>query len=158
MGAVACRRSADEATLSREIAVHTGGYAVAGMFANERIAVVAAAIGLLLPTCADASGPYNRQLHLSSQEIHERCVDLAVGQQLDYSFKASQSVAFSIRFREGDRVSIPVSRKARSGKAKFTARADASYCITLINPNARGANAYYQYSVRDATPSRASRR
>jgi hypothetical protein len=135
-----------------------GNSSAACVFESVRTSVVAATIGLLLPTCADASGPYNRQLHLSSQEIHERCVDLTVGQQLDYAFKASQSVEFSVRFREGDKVVIPVSRKARSGKGKLTARTDASYCLTLSNPNARGANAYYQYSVREVKPSRASRR
>ncbi len=139
--------------------MHPDNSSNVGLFPGVRIVVMALAIGLV-PVSAVARDPhaFNRQLHLSTQEVHERCVDLAPGQQLDYSFKATQSVDFSIRYRESDRIMIPVSRKARSGKGKFTARAEASYCVTLGNFNARGANAFYQYSIRDAKPSRHSRR
>lgn len=85
-------------------------------------------------------------------EIREECVRLVQGDRLDYSFAATDSVAFEIRYRESDAVIAPIVREGSVGDSGvFVARVTRIYCLAW-EAGPGGALVDYRLQLRPAAP------
>lgn len=87
---------------------------------------------------------------LTPYEIREDCVRLSTGDRLDYTFDASDPVAFEIRYREGVAAVSPVVRAAvRTDAGIYLAPLDLAYCLVWEAGRA-GALVNYRLRLRPA--------
>ena len=88
---------------------------------------------------------------LPPYEIREDCVRLAPGDRLDYSFDATEPVAFEIRYREGAAALAPIARDpTRSGAGIYLATLAREYCV-VWEAGPAGALIDYRLRLRPAT-------
>ena len=91
-------------------------------------------------------------LALAPYAATEACVDLAVGDRLDYRYRASEAVDFDIRYREGGAVVAPIVReRSRGASGIFEVRLRERYCLHWQAGNA-GAFVDYRLVLRRAPP------
>jgi len=77
---------------------------------------------------ADGAGPFS--FTLSGKAFEERCLKLAAGESISYSFRATGSVDFNIHFHRGKEVFFPVKQSAiREASARFRAESADDYCL-----------------------------
>jgi hypothetical protein len=83
---------------------------------------------------------------LTPYEIREDCVRLSAGDRLDYTFDASDPVAFEIRYTQGTAALSPVVRAAvRTDAGIYLAPLDLTYCLVW---EAASAGAIVDYRLR----------
>jgi hypothetical protein len=82
------------------------------------------------PVTADAPKVVTAMV-LTPYESREDCVRMAQGDRLDYSFEATEPVAFELRYREGVAALAPISRSSALGDAGvYLAPFAREYCLT----------------------------
>lgn len=87
---------------------------------------------------------------LTPYEIREDCVRLAQGDRLDYTFDATEAVAFEIRYREGAAALSPIARGFVRGDAGvYQAPFAREFCLVWEAGNA-GALVDYRLRLRPA--------
>ena len=87
---------------------------------------------------------------LTPYEIREDCVRLAQGDRLDYTFDATEAVAFEIRYREGAAALAPIARgDVRSDSGVYQAPFAREFCLVWEAGNA-GALVDYRLRLRPA--------
>lgn len=70
------------------------------------------------------------RLAIAPYGAHEECVDLAVGDRLDYRFESSAPVDFDIRYREANALVAPIVRPHSTADSDiFEAQVRARYCL-----------------------------
>lgn len=91
---------------------------------------------LLLPLALAAAaaiaseglGPFT--FTLAGKAFDERCLKMAAGESVRYSFRSSAPVDFNIHAHRGNEVVYPVKQDAvREGSATFRAEAAEGYCL-----------------------------
>ncbi|MEO8676601.1 MAG: hypothetical protein ABI569_13570 [Casimicrobiaceae bacterium] len=88
---------------------------------------------------------------LPPYEIREDCVRLAQGDRLDYTFDATEPVAFEIRYREGAAALSPIARGfVRSDAGVYQAPFAREFCLVWEAGNA-GALVDYRLRLRPST-------
>jgi hypothetical protein len=96
---------------------------------------VAFALALPLSACASRELVPGEWLAVREQplrpfEPHERCVRLAPGDRLEYTFGTRRPVSFEIRYREGRVVVAPVTRdQVTAERGTFDALTAQEYCL-----------------------------
>lgn len=87
---------------------------------------------------------------LTPYEIREDCVRLAAGDRIDYTFDATDPVAFEIRYREGAAALSPVVRAAvRTDAGIYLAPLGLTYCF-VWEAGPAGALVDYRLRLRPA--------
>lgn len=87
---------------------------------------------------------------LTPYEIREDCVRLSPGDRLDYTFDATDPVAFEIRYREGVSALSPIVRApVRTDAGAYTAPLGLQYCL-VWEAGAAGALVDYRLRLRPA--------
>jgi len=118
---------------------------VAAMIAPCCLAGCAAA-----PVTADAPRVVTA-MDMPPYEIREDCVRLAPGDRLDYTFDATEPVAFEIRYREGVAALSPIARGfVRGDSGVYLASLDREYCL-VWEAGPAGALVDYRLRLRPAT-------
>ena len=118
-----------------------------------------AAVALMAPCCfvacvqapvtADAPKSVTGMV-LTPYEIRDDCVRLGPGDRLDYTFDASEPVAFEIHYREGTAVLAPIARgAARSDAGVYLASLAREYCL-VWEAGPAGALVDYRLRLRPA--------
>lgn len=65
-------------------------------------------------------------------ETHEDCVDILPGERIRYAFNADAPLAFSIRYREGKVLVMPLVREqVRRDEGEFTPLTAQHYCLVF---------------------------
>ncbi len=83
---------------------------------------------------------------LTPYELRDECVRLAEGDRLEYTFDATEPVAFEIRYREGGAIIAPLVRDPSRGDAGvFLVRLPRVYCLAW---EAGAAGALVDYRLR----------
>ena len=101
------------------------------------------------PVTADAPKSVTA-MGLPPYEIREDCVRLTPGDRLDYTFDATEPVAFEIRYREGAVALAPIARgPARSDAGVFLASLAREYCL-VWEAGPAGALVDYRLRLRPA--------
>lgn len=101
------------------------------------------------PLTADAPRVV-RGMALAPYEIREDCVRLFRGDRLDYTFEATEPVAFEIRYREGPAALSPIVRSPiRSDAGIYTAPMRLEYCL-VWEAGSSGALVDYRLRLRNA--------
>jgi hypothetical protein len=82
------------------------------------------------PVTADAPKVVTAMV-LTPYESREDCMRMAQGDRLDYTFEATEPVAFELRYREGATALAPISRSsALSDAGVYLALFAREYCLT----------------------------
>ena len=90
-------------------------------------------------------------MSLPPYEIREDCVRLLPGDRLDYTFDATEPVAFEIRYREGVAALSPIVRGfVRGDSGVYLASLDREYCL-VWEAGPAGALVDYRLRLRPAT-------
>ena len=77
---------------------------------------------------SDEVGPYT--FTLSGKAFDERCLKLAAGQSIRYSFRSSEPVDFNIHAHRGSEVIYPVKQAGvRESSGTFQADVAEDYCL-----------------------------
>lgn len=77
---------------------------------------------------AEGAGPYS--FTLSGKAFDERCLKLAAGESLRYSFRSSADVDFNIHYHRAKDVFFPVKQGAvREANSTFRAQTEEDYCL-----------------------------
>ena len=85
---------------------------------------------------------------LTPYESREDCLRMARGDRLDYTFEATEPVAFEIRYREGAVALAPISRSSvLSDAAVYLAPFGREYCL-VWEAGAAGALVDYRLHLR----------
>jgi hypothetical protein len=93
--------------------------------------VVAALAGCATGSGAGSGTDRRHEVTIAPYERHDRCVDLAAGDRLDYRWEATVPVAFDLRYRSGGGIVEPVAQPAQpEGSGVYTAVIPARYCAT----------------------------
>ena len=88
------------------------------------------------------------RLAIAPYAAHEECVDLAIGDRLDYRFESSAPLDFDIRYSEANAVVAPIVRAHSTADSDiFEARVAAHYCLDW-QTGADGAVIGYRLLVR----------
>jgi hypothetical protein len=88
------------------------------------------------------------RLPIAPYATREACVDLAVGDRLDYRFQSSAPVDFELRYREANAVVSPIVRPHSTGDSDiFEVRVAAHYCLEW-QAGADGAIIGYRVQIR----------
>jgi hypothetical protein len=125
--------------------------------ASPKRAGVALALVATLAACAQAPIALDEPRAVSAMplppyEARQECVRLAEGDRLDFSFDATEPVAFEIRYREGGAVIAPLVRDvARSDAGVFLARLPRVYCL-VWEAGVAGTLVDYRLRLRPAVP------
>jgi hypothetical protein len=89
---------------------------------------------------------------LTPYEIRDDCVHLAQGDRLDYTFDATEPVAFELRYREGAAALSPIARgPVRSDGGVYQAPFAREFCLVW---EAGPAGALVDYRLRLRPPAR----
>ncbi len=101
------------------------------------------------PLTADA--PRNvKAMVLTPYEIRDECVRLAQGDRLDYTFDATEPVAFELRYREGAAALSPIARgPVRSDGGVYQAPFAREFCL-VWEAGPAGALVDYRLRLRPA--------
>jgi hypothetical protein len=68
---------------------------------------------------------------LSPYSIHEECIAMRAGERIGYVFEARVPIAFSIQFREGNTVVLPLTRDSTTEESgDITADRDQTFCLS----------------------------
>lgn len=117
------------------------------------IATAVALVAAALAACAAAPLARNvphavDKLAVAPYASTETCVDLVVGDRLDYRYEASEPVHFDIRYRAGGAVVAPIVReRSRRDSGIFEARLRERYCLDW-EAGAAGAMLDYVIEIR----------
>ena len=118
--------------------------------AGAALALVATLTG-----CADAPLALDEPRAVTAMPIppyesREACVRLVDGDRLEYSFEATETVAFEIRYREGAAAIAPLVRDPSQGDSGvFLARLPRVYCL-VWEAGVAGALVDYRLRLRPA--------
>jgi hypothetical protein len=100
-------------------------------------AVLACCLGISLPWTAGAHGGLQStpEIVVESGDVHEVCLELALGEQLDYAFTATGTLQFNIHYHGADhKVIYPVpEHPATTTKELLTAESTQEYCLMWTN-------------------------
>ena len=126
---------------------------------NPRRARGAVVVAMLGPCClaACAQAPVTADaprsvtgMILTPYEIRDDCVRLAPGERLDYTFDATDPVAFELRYREGAAALSPIARSpVRSDSGVYLASLDREFCV-VWEAGPAGAIVDYRLRLRPA--------
>jgi len=94
-------------------------------FASCALLIAVAATPAL---AAEGAGPYS--FTLSGKAFDERCLKLAAGESIRYSFSSSADVGFNIHYHRAKDVFFPVKQTAvREANSTFRAQTEDDYCL-----------------------------
>ena len=115
---------------------------------------IALAAAVFLAACAGTAGIQpNRPYQVTGKglppyQFHEDCVKLAKGDSLEWSYAAQAPLDFSIQYREGKALIMPVVREALAGaEGAFDVLVAQDYCL-VWEAGARGTLLDYAVHVR----------
>jgi hypothetical protein len=92
------------------------------------------------------------RLPIAPYAEHEACIDGAPGERLDYRWRASEPLAFAIRYREGGALVAPVVREGSHGDSGILAlRLRERYCLHW-QAGPSGALVDYRFVLRPPLP------
>jgi hypothetical protein len=95
--------------------------------ATAGVATLAACAGRVLVAGTERDAP---RVVVAPYQSHEVCARLAAHERLDYRYTSSAPVAFSIAYREGSMVLMPVVQdRAMSGSGIYEAPFPQRYCL-----------------------------
>jgi hypothetical protein len=115
-------------------------------------AAAACALASTLTACATPPPRAADGVWLAPYAASAACVDLAVGERLDYRYHASEPVDFEIRYREAGAVVAPIVRAAsRDDIGILEARIANRYCLNW-QAGPAGAVLDYRFDTRDGVP------
>jgi hypothetical protein len=98
------------------------------MRANPILACLFLGAGIAA-AAAELKVPRLFALDLKPGKVHEECLTIAKGANIDFEWSATQPVDFNIHFHRGDEVSYPVKAdNARQKKGRFSPGAKEDYC------------------------------
>jgi hypothetical protein len=85
---------------------------------------------------------------IEAGDVHELCLLLGLDQSLDYTFTATQPLAFNIHYHTGNEVFYPVAeRQSAAGEAIFVAESEQEYCLMWTNRTAGQVTLSAEYAV-----------
>jgi hypothetical protein len=95
------------------------------------LALLLAAAGCATPPPAGRYDPKLVRDHAMSPYVaHEECLRATAGERVEYYFTSTFPIDFSIRYREGGAVVMPIARgQTLEDSAVFTARIPHEYCL-----------------------------
>jgi hypothetical protein len=114
-------------------------------------------VPLALATCATPPAPLTAPrvqygVEMAPYAVHMECMALSDGERVAYRFTAQAPVAFSVQFREGNAVVIPVEVKGTMGEdGDFSAQDERDYCLTW---EAGAQGSVLEYRVQPVRPRR----
>jgi hypothetical protein len=124
--------------------------ATSGKRAGAGVALVAAIAACTTTPIALDEPKAVSAMPLTPYELRDECVRLAEGDRLEYTFDATEPVAFEIRYREGVAIIAPLVRDPSRGDAGvFLARLPRVYCLAW-EAGAAGALVDYRLRLRPA--------
>lgn len=85
---------------------------------------------------------------LAAGKIHEECMTLKRGDQLEYAFEARSNLDFNIHYHVGDAVHFPVKETgATRAESVFRPAIEQGYCLMWSNPGAIPVEFRYRFKV-----------
>jgi hypothetical protein len=92
----------------------------------------------ILVTLAGCAGPERLdtpkarfEVDIAPYATHEECIAMHDGERIGYFFEARVPVTFTIQYKEGNAVIIPLTRDATTDESgDYTADHDQTYCLT----------------------------
>ena len=70
------------------------------------------------------------QVELSPYSVHEECIEMRSGERIGYVFEARVPIAFSIQYKDGNAVILPLTRDSTTDESgDFIADRDHVYCL-----------------------------
>ena len=119
--------------------------------------IVAAALAALGSAPAPAQSvprtDHIKRIELPAREVHEECVELAVGQRLSYTYSAGRALQFNIHSHAGDKIAYPVRKNARQVRAAYVPHKAQGYCLMWTNPGTKPVTLEYSFEIA-AAPAR----
>jgi len=94
------------------------------------LGIAACVVSCTAPPLAPGEPHVVDRLPIAPYAAHEACVDLEVGDRLDYRFQSSVPVDFEVRYREANATVSPIVRPHSTGDSDiFQVRVAARYCL-----------------------------
>ena len=123
----------------------------AGVFARKLAGVLgcfACVVSAAWSHEADDSRAGSLAETIDAGDVHELCLVLNRDQSLDYTFTATQPLAFNIHYHAGNEVFYPVAEhRAAVGEAVFVAESEQEYCLMWTNRTAGQVTLAAEYAV-----------
>lgn len=114
--------------------------------------VLVAAAGCAMPPTPLSAPRVQSGIEMAPYAAHAECMALASGERVAYRFVARAPVAFSVQFREGNAVVIPVEIKSTLEEdGGFAAQDGGDYCL-VWEAGAQGS--LIEYRVQPVRPRR----
>jgi len=119
------------------------------MTVRQRAAVLAALCAAAMTSCVSAPPPGTprvvQHFRLTPYAVREECVQLSVGERLDYRYTATQPVRFAVQYRERNATIVPLQRDpSREDAGIYPAPESREYCLNW-EAGAEGAFLDYRF-------------
>ena len=117
--------------------------------------LVSVVVAVVLAACAaariDPETPKSVQrLGLAPYQVHEECLQLVPGDQLEYRFEAAAPLAFNIHYHEGTAVVMPLSRENTKEEIGLYAPSIAQHYCLMWEAGARATTLDYRVRLKRA--------
>jgi len=120
----------------------------------RRLVSVFAAVVLLACASAtiDPDAPISvERLSLAPNEVHEKCLQLVPGDQLEYRFDSAIPLAFNIHYHEGNAVIMPLSRESTKEEIGFYSPRIAQHYCLMWEAGAQATSLSYRVRLKRAS-------
>ena len=88
-----------------------------------------------------------RSITLPAGEFHEECMDLAVRQPLEYSFRSARPVEFNIHYHRDNKIHYPVRKKSVTELwGSYMPQRNDGYCLMWRNRQKKAVALDYRFN------------
>ncbi len=99
---------------------------------------------------ADPQRDIDESTLIPAGKVHESCVELKIGESVEYSFESDALLSYNVHYHDGEEVIFPVSEHEINNESNvFTAEADQVYCLMWTNSSDGQVTVRYTYKLRD---------
>jgi hypothetical protein len=123
---------------------------------TTEFALFVIAILVVVSGCATLTDKKKMRVTIEPSRSYEECVELLQGQELEYSFMASQPVDFNIHYHAEDKIYYPVDERGiftsqgtvSPDDYNFYTEEQEYFCMMWENSHHRRVTVRYQYSTK----------